>query len=82
MYRIVFDPQLGKFVIEVSVFGGLWWRRVQSIAINSQDSVTDDIQFPTYLKAYEHVINIGLDKLYEDRSANKYRQYMAEGGVK
>lgn len=66
MFRIEFDHTNGCFVIQVLRFGFLW-KNVQG---------TDS--FLTYEEAVQHVRCIGLDKLYEDKSANKFREHMQQ----
>ena len=66
MYRITFDPKLGKFVIQICKLQCFW--------VNAADW-----QFDNYDHALAHVKQIGLDKLYQDKSANVYQAYMAEG---
>lgn len=69
MYRITFDPHLGKFVVEIISFFGFIWRRVLSEG--------EWLQFSTYDEACAYVKAIGLDKLYENKSADKYREYIS-----
>ena len=68
MFRISFDPKIGMFVIEVVAFFGLVWRRVLSEG--------DWRMFTTYAEACDYVKAIGLDKLYENKSADRYREYI------
>ena len=68
MYRITFDPRLGKFVVEIISFFGFIWRRVLS---EGEWRV-----FNTYDEACAYVKAIGLDKLYENKSADRYREYI------
>jgi len=79
MYRIHFDPRFGRFVIQVK-FYGCFWRNIVKLADNN--STTESLMFKTFKEAEEHVQSIGLDKLYVDRSVNKFREYMAGKGYK
>lgn len=72
MYKIHFDPILGRFVVKVSQFGFFW----VTVNIQSESKKAQNLIFETYDAAIEHIKQIGLDKLYEDRSANKYRDFV------
>ena len=67
MFRIEFDHTNGCFVIQVLRMC-FFWKNVQ---------LSDC--FTTYEDAVRHVKTIGLDKLYEDKSANKFREHMGNG---
>ena len=54
-YRLSFDAQAGKFVIEFQGFAGLWWVKAK---------IGDE--FNTYADARTYVDKIGLDEVYED----------------
>lgn len=77
MFRISFDPTIGRFVIQVLRFG-LFWVNVQE----SKPSTTEPLlnvftcNFQTYEDARKHVTSIGLDQLYQDRSENVRREYL------
>lgn len=73
MYRIHFDPRIGRFIIQVLVFG-LFWSSVKKLA-ESNDK-TESLTFHTFEGAVNHIQSIGLDKLYKDGSAMRYRAYM------
>lgn len=77
MFRIYFDPKLGRFIIQVHRLG-IFWRSV--MALNDDSSGTNQLMFKTFDEASEYVKSIGLDKLYRDGSANKFREYMAGKG--
>lgn len=66
MYRIEFNPETGKFIIEVLRFS-LFWTAVTGA------------EFETFDQAQSRVAAIGLDKLYADKSANRYREHIARG---
>ena len=64
MFRIIFDPRSGKFFIQIS--GSMFfWTNVK------------DLSFDKYDDALAHVEQIGLNKLYQDKSANKFQEYVA-----
>ena len=69
MYRIHFDHQIGKFVLQVSAFGGFWWSTVKNMD-------GDGYAFETFNEATAHVSKIGLDQLYKDKSANQFHEYI------
>ncbi len=73
MFRIEFDPQLGAFVIEVLRMGFIWKR------VRTTDG--QNLTFDSYEKVRDHVCMMGLDKLYQDRSANKYQDYIKQAGA-
>jgi hypothetical protein len=70
MYRIHFDHKTGKFVLQIATFGGLWWSTVKT-------GEGDGYTFDTFDKAKARVADIGLDKLYENKSADQYRTYIS-----
>lgn len=63
MYRIVFDPDTAKWVIQLKAFG-LFWRRIK----------TNPLGFENYDLAASYVENVGLDKVYR----NYHRTAVAE----
>lgn len=65
MFRIEFDSRTGMFIIQVLRFWVLW------VTVNEKELI-----FDTYSQALAHVEKIGLDKLYEDKSRDKFRQHM------
>lgn len=69
MYRIHFDPALGKFVVQVLSWG-IFWVTVR----NGSDFAT----FATFENAERYITDIGLNKLYENKSADKFRRHMAQ----
>jgi hypothetical protein len=73
MYRIHFDPNVGRFVIQVLVWGFIW-ESVRSL--NEQGKKTSPLTFETYDDTVAHVQKMGLHTLYQDRSANKYREHI------
>lgn len=68
MYRIHFDHKSGKFIIQVSSWFNFAWQNV--ICGFSKEA----LYFDTYDKAVQHVNEIGLNKLYQDRSHNQFVQ--------
>lgn len=68
MYRIHFNPKTGKFVIQVQAFSMLW--------VDAKG-----MSFATYDEAASHVEEVGLNKLYEDRSEDKRRSFMRTAQV-
>lgn len=77
MFRIHFDPKLGRFIVQIHHLG-MFWRSV--MALNEDKSGTDLLMFKTFDEASEYVKSIGLDKLYRDMSVNKFREYMTGRG--
>lgn len=71
MFRIHFDPRVGCFTIQVLALG-CFWVSVKKLA-DSNDK-TDRLLFSRFEDAVSHVKTIGLDKLYLDRSENKYHE--------
>ena len=73
MYRIHFEPHGGYFCIQILFFGFIW----QDMKRPSQDNKKMEIvKFADLDGARTEANEIGLDKLYQDRSADKYRQHM------
>ena len=77
MFRIHFDPKLGRFIVQIHYLG-VFWRSV--MALNEDKSGTDLQMFKTFDEASEYVKSIGLDKLYRNGSVNEFRKYMAGKG--
>lgn len=78
MFRISFDPAIGRFVIQVLRFG-LFWVRIKNIFIDVYAGPHDKsatCSFETYEAARKYVTSIGLDQLYQDRSENVRRDYL------
>ena len=78
MYRIHFDPKIGRFVIQVAIWLGLRWKTVM-VAQETESKVTFTFEkhsFAKYNDAMAHVAEIGLDKLYQNKSVNCYREHM------
>ena len=50
------------------------------MALNQDNSGTEVMMFKTFDEASDYVKSIGLDKLYRDRSENKFREYMGQCG--
>ena len=78
MYRIHFDARIGRFIIQVLVYG-LFWKTV--FHVSSQEEKIAKFQFEKHsfeklTEASEHCTIIGLDKLYTNKSANYYREHM------
>ena len=57
-YRITFAHKVGKFVIEVQGFAGMYWSPAKD-----GNKVR---HFDTYDQAVNHVKTIGLDRVYQD----------------
>ena len=72
MYRIHFEPNGGYFCIQV-LFLGFIWQDVKRLNKNNKIEV---MKFEDLTSVRDEVKNIGLDVLYEDRSADKYRRHM------
>ena len=77
MFRIHFDPKLGRFLIQINQHH-IFWKSIK--ALNQDNSGTEVMMFKTFDEASDHVKSIGLDKLYRDRSENKFREYMGQRG--
>lgn len=77
MFRIHFDPKLGRFLIQVNKYH-IFWKSI--MILNQDNSGTEVMMFKTFDEASEYVKSIGLDKLYHDRSENKFREYMGQHG--
>lgn len=77
MFRISFDPAIGRFVIQVLRFG-LFWVNVQESKPSTSEPLLNVVacNFQTYDEARKHVTSIGLDQLYQDRSENVRREYL------
>jgi hypothetical protein len=67
MYKIHFNPEIGKFVIQV-LHLSLFWKTVLG--------ENGPLDFMSFDEARKHVSKIGLDQLYQDRSENTRRTYM------
>ena len=50
------------------------------MVLNQDNSGTEVMMFKTFDEASGYVKSIGLDKLYRDRSENKFREYMGQRG--
>lgn len=46
------------------------------MTLKDDSSKTELLTFKTFDEAVEYVKNVGLDKLYRDRSENRFREYM------
>lgn len=78
MFRISFDPAIGRFVIQVLRFG-LFWVTISNAAYEKPGIAKPagfKLSFDTYSDAKDHVTSIGLDQLYCDRSENVRREYL------
>lgn len=80
MYRIHFDPKIGMFLVQIAsgLFGIFWTtvgRELNGVA-GEKSPVWNSLRFATFKEAKEYAASIGLDQLYEDRSANHYRAHM------
>ena len=74
MYRIHFEPNGGYFCIQI-MFLGFFWRDMKRF---DSDKKMETVRFPNLVSARTEANQIGLDKLYQDRSADKYRQHMQQ----
>ncbi len=72
MYRIHFSPQVGKFVVQVLWIGSVW----RTVRQHEASGPSTELTFRTYSEAKTHVSEIGLDQLYSNKSADKYRAHM------
>ena len=72
MYRIHFEPNGGYFCIQVLFLGFIW----QDVKRPNKDNKIEVMKFEDLTSVRDEVKNIGLDVLYEDRSADKYRRHM------
>lgn len=63
MYRIHFDENANRFVIQVLRHWFIWRTILK-------------VHFETYDEATEYVARIGLSRLYRDGSMNAYRAHM------
>ena len=72
MYRIHFEPKGGYFCIQILFFCVIW-RNVKRL---NKDNKIEVMKFEDLTSVRDEVKNIGLDVLYEDRSADKYRRHM------
>lgn len=76
MYKIEFDPSFGKFVIEILKHSFIWKRVHEDLVDPPLPQASKKLlTFDTFSEAESYVSRIGLDKLYQDRSSNKYREY-------
>jgi len=72
MFRIHFDPTLGRFILQVKT--GLFWRTTMRLADSSDK--TESMLFAKYDDVMDHVKAIGLNKLYRDGSRNKFDAFV------
>lgn len=74
MYRIEFDPAVGMFIIQVLRYGMIW------VTVNGKqgdEPIATPFRFNKFSTAQAHVSQIGLDKLYENKSADRYRAHVS-----
>ena len=81
MYRIHFDPETGKFLVQIATgLFGMFWKNVCQVFAGGVGESPVDVakprQFGTFKEAKEYTASIGLDQLYEDRSANHFRAHL------
>ena len=69
MFRIHFVAERACFVIQVLRFGCFW------VTVTQKDT---HLEFSTFEEACNKVREIGLDKLYADKSNNKFREHMQQ----
>lgn len=73
MFRIHFERHGGYFCIQILFFGFIW----QDVKRPSNDDKKMEIlKFPDLESARAEAKKIGLDELYQDRSADKFRRHM------
>ena len=63
MFRIIFDYKTARFVVQI-IHLGMFWRNAEGL------------DYGTYDEAKKAVAALGLDKLYENKSADQYRMHM------
>lgn len=73
MYRIHFDHRIGRFTIQVLVYG-LFWRDVARAG--DDEPISERATFSKLAEARNYVKSIGLDELYQDKSADTFKKYM------
>lgn len=69
MFRIHFVAARACFVLQVLRFGCFW------VTVTKYE---DDLEFQTFEEACNKVREIGLDKLYSDKSNNRFREHMQQ----
>ena len=74
MYRIVFDPRCGRFLVQISAWFGLFWKNVMCLDASGDDLIP--MAFKTFDEAKEYIASIGLDQLYANKSEDQYRTYL------
>lgn len=67
MFRIHFVAARACFVLQVLRFRAFW------VTVTQKE---ENLEFSTFEEACNKVREIGLDKLYVDKSSNKFREYM------
>jgi hypothetical protein len=84
MYRIHFDQKIGRFIIQVLVYGFSW--KTVLVAKELKGEAPYPIKFDfekhsfrTFEEAGKHISEIGLDKLYQNKSANCFHKHMNSG---
>lgn len=75
MYRIHFDPKGGFFCLQVLTWG-FFWVTVKELVTGPGTPVIKTMMFKTHADAKMQAVDTGLDFLYEERSANNYRDHM------
>ena len=78
MFRIHFEPKGAYFCIQILTYGFIWVTVKRSIE-GPGTPVEQVCQFETYDAALKETVRSGLDKLYQDRSVNRYREHMQNG---
>lgn len=63
MYRIIFDYKTARFVVQIVSYQ-MFWRKAEGM------------EYGTFDEAVAAVKAVGLDKLYENKSADQYRIHM------
>lgn len=71
-FRITFNTDVSKFVIEIQGFAGLYWKKAKVTEFRGEkDEFRVTKSFDTYQKARDYVKDIGLDQVYEDFTLQK-----------
>ena len=64
MFRIHFNPKTSQFEVQILIYTLLW-------------QTAKGMNFDTLTEAQARVEQIGLDKLYANKSANKFREHLS-----
>lgn len=78
MYRIHYNHDGGFFCIQILVWGFIWVTVRRHIG-GPGTPVKEVIKFMRLEEARKHVKDTGLSALYQDKSKDKFRNYMQAG---